>query len=180
MYSLWYDDHFWEAKGQWECPCDEGPFQVRDTSLSCSPKDSSLSRRDSKGLKSLKDAEQFLTVTPSLGGGCCCRDISGSRGKSWCYCFPSVSHSSAPASATPGPGFPLNAQSSFSSPLSSMRSSLFPQSAKNWQTELVWVFIWYQHCRDRGGKAVSVLRHLVLFSVRLLWQRLVLAVLGQG
>lgn len=33
MYSLGYDDDFWEAKEQWECPCDERPFWVRDTSL---------------------------------------------------------------------------------------------------------------------------------------------------
>jgi len=67
MYFLWYDHHFWEAKEQWECPCDEGPFQARDTSLNCSPKDSSFSRRDQKCLKILKVAEQFLTVTLSTG-----------------------------------------------------------------------------------------------------------------
>lgn len=93
MYSLWYDDHFWEAKGQWECPCGEGPFQVRDASLSCSPKGSSLGRRHPKGLKSLKAAEQFLTAWHLPRAAAAAEMFLASRGKSRCYCCRSLSQS---------------------------------------------------------------------------------------
>lgn len=105
MYSLWYDDDFWEAKEQRECPCDERPFRVRDTSLNCSPKYSRLGRKDPKGLNSLKAAEQFFDSDTFPGLQLLQRHFWWVEERAVAV-FQSVGHLSAPACAPPRPGSP--------------------------------------------------------------------------
>lgn len=102
------------------------------------------------------------------------------RGKGWCYCcalIQPVAKGLLPV-LWQDPFFSLNAEQLQFPALVVWDLTFFSSKWQKWATWLSLVFIWYQHCTDHGGKAVSVLRLWVLFNVCLLWQRLALAALG--